>query len=72
MARREIGGRSSRGNHDEIDQLRRSANGTTFEFTIVAEQGRKKKQVGSNGSRLKMKGINEKKHNQFSAAVTIE
>jgi len=66
MARSEMGTLIAR-NHDEIDQLRRLGERDYVEFTIV---GRNKPQKVGNVT-VELKGINEK-HNQFSAAVTIE
>ena len=66
MARSEMGTLIAR-NHDEIDQLRRLGERDYIEFTIV---GRNKPQKVGNVT-VELKGINEK-HNQFSAAVTIE
>src|SRR5713226_3263213 len=66
MARSEMGTLIAR-NHDEIDQLRRMGERDYVEFTIV---GRNKPQKVGNVT-VELKGVNEK-HNQFSAAVTIE
>jgi type II secretory pathway pseudopilin PulG len=66
MARSEMGTLIAR-NHDEIDQLRRLGERDYIEFTIA---GRNKPQKVGNVT-VELKGINEK-HNQFSAAVTIE
>jgi len=66
MARSEMGTLIAR-NHDEIDQLRRLGERDYVEFTIA---GRGKPQKVGNVT-VELKGINEK-HNQFSAAVTIE
>jgi hypothetical protein len=66
MARSEMGTLIAR-NHDEIDQLRRLGERDYIEFTIV---GRNKPQKVGNVT-VELKGINEK-HNQFSAAITIE
>jgi len=66
MARSEMGTLIAR-NHDEIDQLRRLGERDYVEFTIA---GRNKPQKVGNVT-VELKGINEK-HNQFSAAVTIE
>jgi len=66
MARSEMGTLIAR-NHDEIDQHRRLGERDYVEFTIV---GRNKPQKVGNVT-VELKGINEK-HNQFSAAVTIE
>ena len=66
MARSEMGTLIAR-NHDEIDQLRRLGERDYVEFTIV---GRNKPQKVGNVT-VELKGVNEK-HNQFSAAVTIE
>jgi type II secretory pathway pseudopilin PulG len=66
MARSEMGTLIAR-NHDEIDQLRRLGERDYIEFTIV---GRNKPQKVGNVT-VELKGINEK-HNQFSAAVTVE
>src|SRR5260370_1425126 len=66
MARSEMGTLIAR-NHDEIDQLRRLGERDYVEFTIV---GRNRPQKVGNVT-VELKGINEK-HNQFSAAVTIE
>lgn len=66
MARSEMGTLIAR-NHDEIDQLRRLGERDYIEFTIA---GRNKPQKVGNVT-VELKGINEK-HNQFSAAITIE
>jgi len=66
MARSEMGTLIAR-NHDEIDQLRRLGERDYIEFSIV---GRNKPQKVGNVT-VELKGINEK-HNQFSAAITIE
>ncbi len=66
MARSEMGTLIAR-NHDEIDQLRRLGERDYVEFTIA---GRNRPQKVGNVT-VELKGINEK-HNQFSAAVTIE
>src|SRR6201998_2145817 len=66
MARSEMGTLIAR-NHDEIDQLRRLGERDYVEFTIT---GKNKPQKVSNVT-VELKGVNEK-HNQFSAAVTIE
>src|SRR6267143_1653369 len=66
MARSEMGTLIAR-NHDEIDQLRRLGERDYVEFTIA---GRGKPQKVGNVT-VELKGINEK-HNQFSAAVTVE
>src|SRR4029077_2908556 len=66
MARSEMGTLIAR-NHDEIDQLRRLGERDYVEFTIT---GRGKPEKVGNVT-VELKGINEK-HNQFSAAVTIE
>src|SRR6266700_2478451 len=66
MARSEMGTLIAR-NHDEIDQLRRLGERDYVEFTIA---GRNRHQKVGNVT-VELKGINEK-HNQFSAAVTIE
>src|SRR5260370_39953580 len=66
MARSEIGTLIAR-NHDEIDQLRRLGERDYVEFTI-ARRGKPEK-VGN--VTVELKGVNEK-HNQFSAAVTVE
>jgi hypothetical protein len=66
MARSEMGTLIAR-NHDEIDQLRRLGERDYIEFTIV---GRNKPQKVGNVT-VELKGISEK-HNQFSAAITIE
>src|SRR5712671_5005868 len=66
MARSEMGTLIAR-NHDEIDQLRRLGERDYVEFTIA---GRNKPQKVGNVT-VELKGVNEK-HNQFSAAVTIE
>ena len=66
MARSEMGTLIAR-NHDEIDQLRRLGERDYIEFTIA---GKNKPQKVGNVT-VELKGINEK-HNQFSAAVTIE
>ncbi len=66
MARSEMGTLIAR-NHDEIDQLRRLGERDYVEFTIV---GRNKPAKVGNVT-VELKGVNEK-HNQFSAAVTIE
>jgi chromosome segregation ATPase len=66
MARSEMGTLIAR-NHDEIDQLRRLGERDYVEFTIT---GRGKPEKVGNVT-VELRGINEK-HNQFSAAVTIE
>jgi chromosome segregation ATPase len=66
MARSEMGTLIAR-NHDEIDQLRRLGERDYVEFTIV---GKNKPQKVGNVT-VELKGVNEK-HNQFSAAMTIE
>src|SRR6201998_818124 len=66
MARSEMGTLIAR-NHDEIDQLRPLGERDYVEFTIT---GRGKPEKVGNVT-VELKGINEK-HNQFSAAVTIE
>src|SRR5712691_1466162 len=66
MARSEMGTLIAR-NHDEIDQLRRLGERDYVEFTI-ASRGKPEK-VGN--VTVELRGVNEK-HNQFSAAVTIE
>ena len=66
MARSEMGTLIAR-NHDEIDQLRRLGERDYIEFTVA---GRNKPQKVGNVT-VELKGVNEK-HNQFSAAVTIE
>src|SRR6267143_356888 len=54
-------------NHDEIDQLRRLGERDYVEFTIA---GRGKPEKVGNVT-VELRGVNEK-HNQFSAAVTVE
>src|ERR1700674_1229076 len=66
MARSEMGTLIAR-NHDEIDQLRRLGERDYVEFTIV---GKNKPQKVGNVT-VELKGVNEK-HNQFTAAMTIE
>jgi hypothetical protein len=66
MARSEMGTLIAR-NHDEIDQLRRLGERDYIEFTIV---GKNKPQKVGNVT-VELKGVNEK-HNQFSAALTVE
>jgi hypothetical protein len=66
MARSEMGTLIAR-NHDEIDQLRRLGERDYVEFTIV---GKNKPQKVGNVT-VELKGVNEK-HNQFSAAMTVE
>lgn len=66
MARSEMGTLIAR-NHDEIDQLRRLGERDYIEFTIA---GRNKPQKVGNVT-VELRGVNEK-HNQFSAAVTVE
>src|ERR1700687_4843586 len=66
MARSEMGTLIAR-NHDEIDQLRRLGERDYVEFTIVGKN--KPTKVGN--VTVELKGVNEK-HNQFSAAMTIE
>src|SRR5258708_5781989 len=66
MARSEMSTLIAR-NHDEIDQLRRLGERDYVEFTIV---GRNKPAKVGNVT-VELKGVNEK-HNQFSAAVTVE
>src|SRR5258707_1345896 len=66
MARSEMGTLIAR-NHDEIDQLRRLGERDYVEFTVA---GRGKPEKVGNVT-VELRGVNEK-HNQFSAAVTIE
>src|ERR1700694_2386298 len=66
MARSEMGTLIAR-NHDEIDQLRRLGEREYVEFTIVGQN--KPQKVGN--VTVELKGVNEK-HNQFTAAMTIE
>src|SRR5437667_3767678 len=66
MARSEMGTLIAR-NHDEIDQLRRLGERDYVEFTIV---GKNKPQKEGNVT-VELKAVNEK-HNQLSAAMTIE
>jgi chromosome segregation ATPase len=66
MARSEMGTLIAR-NHDEIDQLRRLGERDYIEFTIT---GKNKPQKVGNVT-VELRGVNEK-HNQFSAAMTVE
>ena len=66
MAKSEMGTLIAR-NHDEIDQLRRLGERDYTEFTIT---GKNKPQKVANVT-VELKGVNEK-HNQFSAAMTVE
>src|SRR4029077_13909714 len=66
MARSEMGTLIAR-NHDEIDQLRRLGERDYIEFTIT---GKNKPQKVGNVT-VELRGGNEK-HNQFSAAMTVE